>query len=115
VKPEVNNRDTNNLTLIVHQNLDLAVLHDTHAAVCSSQVLRTGLALLLGVPTSLPLAYRAESTYNTDDSAILGNIVRCVHTLDECWGEKGAKERKQTKAQGHVASRSASHCEREFR
>lgn len=90
------------LTLVIDENLDLALLHHTDAAVCGSEILSVvSVAVHMG-------SKGTRGTYNTDDSAILLDVIRS-YCLDECWGKEGAEKRQQTKANGHVAPGRASH------
>lgn len=78
------------LTLIVDQNLHLSMLHHTDTAVRCTQI-------------------------NTDNGAIVLDIGLGIHSLDESRREEGEEESEQSKAQGQVAPRSASHCVKSVR
>lgn len=78
------------LTLVIDENLNLSMLHHTNAAVCGTQI-------------------------DTNDGAIVLRVRLRVDALDNGGGEESKEESEQSKAEGHVASRSASHCVKSFR
>ena len=87
---------SNSVTLIVDENLDLALLHHTDTAVSSSQILDESVSGVMSCHDG-----SARRTYNTDDGAIVVDLVSLNGLNESQRREEEGDPTKESQAKGH--------------